>query len=120
MSHSSGKGSKAYIHRAGERPQKYTQYQLLRVSSLDTRHIESMVESGMIQWGKCNVKYGMERSIFLIYRSLYWWEKCDLVGQEKSALSKSAFVERWRHGTLLWEREPFKSVSYRCKEIIWL
>lgn len=38
MSHNSGKESKACIHRKGERPQEYTQCQLLRISSLDTKY----------------------------------------------------------------------------------
>ena len=52
----------------------------------------------MTQWGKCNVKYGMERSIFTIYGSLYWWKKYGMVGWENSALSKTALyreIETW-------------------------
>ena len=83
MSHSSGKENRTHTDRIGEKPQEYTQCQLLRVTSLDTKQIESMIGSRMIQWEKCNEKYGMERFIFTIHRSSYRWEKYGLVDGEK-------------------------------------
>ena len=79
MSHSSGKETRAHTDRIGEKPQEYTQCQLLTVISLDTKHIESMIGSRMIQWKR----YGMVRSIFTIHRSSYRWEKYGLVDGEK-------------------------------------
>lgn len=52
--------------------------------------IKSVIELSVIQWGKCSIKYGMERSIVTIHMGLYWWEKYGIARWEKSALSKSA------------------------------
>ena len=42
---------------------------------------------------KYNAKCGMNKSIFTVNRTLSWWEKYGIVGQGKSALSKSAFYK---------------------------
>ena len=37
--------------------------------------MELVTESSVIQWGKLNVKYGMEKIIFTVHKSVYWLKK---------------------------------------------
>ena len=105
MSLSSGRESKAHIPRIGKKSQDYVYFQLLRVNSLDTKHIESMTASGMLQEENMQCKYGVDRSIFTIHRSFYWWKRNGIVRWEKNALSKSAFYREIEIWNLLVEKE---------------
>ena len=89
MSHSSGKWSRTSIHRIGEKKsQGYTQGQMLRVSSLDNKHIEPVIGSNggnPIQGMGCRVPFLPYTGVHIGGRSMVLWDG-------KSALSKSAFL----------------------------
>lgn len=87
MSHSSGKQSKACVHRMGESLRNTHVADCLECAPW-TPCTESLEGSGMFQENKtCNAQCRMDRSVFTVHRSLYWWEKYGIVRWEKKVLS---------------------------------
>lgn len=74
----------------------------MRVSSLEFMNIQSMIDSFMIKWEKCNVKMGLGDPS-LPYTGAYWWKRYGVEVWAKSALSKSAFYTEIETQDLLLE-----------------
>ena len=105
MSHSYLEGAVRHAYIEQEKSLRNTQCQPLRLSSLGTKHIESMIGSRMIQCGKMQRKI-WDGEIHLCHTQEFmlveevWDSEWERVPQQSLP-----FTERSRHATLLLKRK---------------